>query len=111
MPPDLGAVGDVACGAMGGTVFGGMRALSGPVLTAAGARISDMLSTVPSKPLSRGAPGQESLRNESEPGPAPYGCHVTVLDLASLVTQSRGRPVTVSRRAQSGNSRWRDRSI
>lgn len=91
MPPDLGAV----AMRVGGTVFSGMRALGGRALTAARARISDTLSTVPSKPLSRSAPEQETLRNESEPGPAPYGCHVTVLDLASLETPSPHVPEVI----------------
>lgn len=82
--PDLGAV----AMRVGGTVLSGMRALSGRALTAARARISDTLTTVPSKPLSRSAPEQETLRNESESGPH-HGGHVTVLDLASLVRPSR----------------------
>ena len=75
---------------VGGTVLSGMRALSGRALTAARARISDTLSTVPSRPLSRSAPEQETLRNgtDSGPGLAPYGCHVTILDLASLAGPS-----------------------
>lgn len=79
MQPDLGA----AAMRVGGTVLSGMRALGGRALTAARARISDTLSTIPSKPLSRSAPEQETFRNKSESGPAPYGCHVRVLDLAS----------------------------
>ena len=84
--PDLGAV----AMRVGGTVLSGMRALSGRALTAARARISDTLSTVPSRPLSRSAPEQETLRNgtDSGSGLAPYGCHVTILDLASLAGPS-----------------------
>jgi hypothetical protein len=92
MQPDLGAV----AMRVGGTVLSGMRALSGRALTAARARISDTLSTVPSKPLSRSAPEQETLRNESESGPAPSGCHVTVLDLASLATPSPHAPEVIA---------------
>lgn len=83
MPPDLGTV----AMRVGGTVLSGMRALSGRALTAARARISDTLSTVPFKPLSRSAPEQETLQNESDCGPH-HGSHVTVLDLASLVRPS-----------------------
>jgi hypothetical protein len=79
MQPDLGAV----AMRVGGTVLSGMRALGGRALTAARGRISDTLSTVPSKPLSRSAPEQEPLRNEST-----NGCHVTVLDLAPLASSS-----------------------
>jgi hypothetical protein len=86
MQPDLGAV----AMRVGGTVLSGMRALGGRALTAARARISDTLSAVPSKPLSRSAPEQGILRNESGSGPAPYGCHVMVLDLASLALPSPG---------------------
>jgi hypothetical protein len=91
MQPDLGAV----AMRVGGTVLSGMRALGGRALTAARTRISDTLSTVPSKPLSRSAPEQETLRNESESGPAPYGCHVTILDLASLATPSPRVPEVI----------------
>jgi hypothetical protein len=89
MQPDVGAV----AMRMGGTVLSGMRALGGRALTAARARISDTLSTVPSKPLSRSAPEQETVRNESDSGP--YGCHVTVLDLASLARPSPRVPEVI----------------
>jgi hypothetical protein len=90
MPPDdLGA----AAMRVGGTVLSGMRALGGRALTAARARISDTLSTVPSKPLSRSAPEQETVRNESDSGS--YGCHVTVLDLASLARPSPRVPEVI----------------
>jgi hypothetical protein len=91
MQPDLGAV----AMRVGGTVLSGMRALGGRALTAARARISDTLSTIPSKPLSRSAPEQETLRNESDSGPAPYGCHVTVLDLVSLASSSPRAPEVI----------------
>lgn len=90
MQPDLGAV----AMRVGGTVLSGMRALGGRALTAARARISDTLSTAPSKPLSRSAPEQETFRNESDSGPA-YGCHVTVLDLASLARSSPRAPEVI----------------
>ena len=64
MQPDLGAV----AMSVGGTVLSGMCALGGRALTAARARISDTLSTVPYKPLSRSAPEQKTLRNESDSG-------------------------------------------
>jgi len=92
MQPDLGAV----AMRVGGTVLSGMRALGGRALTAARARISDTLSRVPSKPLSRSAPEQETLLKESDSGPVPTVCHVTVLDLASLASPSpRGPEVVV----------------
>ena len=89
-PDDLGAV----AMRVGGTVLSGMRALGGRALTAARARISDTLSTVPSKPLSRSAPEQETVRNE-ESDSGPYGCHVTVLDLASLSRPSPRVPEVI----------------
>lgn len=85
--PDLGGM----AMRVSGTVLSGMRALGGRALTAARARISDTLSTVPSKPLSRSAPEQETLK-ESDPGPAPKGCHVMVLDLESLASPSPRSP-------------------
>ena len=91
MQPDLGTV----AMRVGGTVLSGMRALGGRAFTAARARISDTLSTVPSKPLSRSAPEQETLRNESESGPAPYGCHVIVLDLSSFAKSSSRVPEVI----------------
>ena len=91
MQPDLGTV----AMRVGGTVLSGMRALGGRALTAARARISDTISTVPSNPLSRSAPEQETLRKESESGPAPYGCHVTVIDLASLARPSPRVPEVI----------------
>ncbi len=80
MQPDVGSM----TMRVGGTVLSGMRALGGRALTAARARISDTLSAVPSKPLSRSAPEQETLLKESNTSPPPTGCHVTVLDLASF---------------------------
>jgi hypothetical protein len=60
-----------------------MHALGGRAFTAARARLSDTLSTVPFKPLSRSAPEQETIL---KPGPPPAGCHVMILDLASLTS-------------------------
>ena len=87
--PDLGGM----AMRVSGTVLSGMRALGGRALTAARARISDTLSTVPSKPLSRSAPEQETLK-ESDPRPlaALTGCHVMVLDLEPLTNPSRRLP-------------------
>jgi hypothetical protein len=82
--PDLGAMAI----RVGGNVLNGMRALGGRALTAARARISDTLPTVPSKPLSRSAPEQETLLKEPDSGPPPAGCHVMILDLASLTSSS-----------------------
>lgn len=77
---------------VGGTVLSGMRAFGGRALTAARARISDTLSTLPSKPLSRSAPEQETLLKESDSGPETTGCHVMIIDLASLTGPSPSAP-------------------
>lgn len=77
---------------VGGTVLSGMRAFGGRALTAARARISDTLSTLPSKPLSRSAPEQETVLTKSDSGLAATGCHVMIIDLASLTGPSPRRP-------------------
>lgn len=86
--PDLGSM----AMRVGGTVLSGMRAFGGRALTAARARISDTLSTLPSKPLSRSAPEQETVLTESDSGLAATGCHVMIIDLASLTGPSPRRP-------------------
>ena len=73
---------------VGGSVLSGMRALGGRALTAARARISDTPPAPPSKPLSRSAPEQEGIPNESNSQQAQTGYHVTILDLAPLAAPS-----------------------
>ena len=88
--PDLG----VMALRVGGSVLSGMRALGGRALTAARARISDTpLPPAPSaKPLSRSAPEQESISNETSSQSAQSGYHVTILDLSPLAAPSPRAP-------------------
>jgi hypothetical protein len=86
IPSDLGGM----ALRVGGTVISGMRALGGRALTAARARISDTPSA-PSTPLSRSAPERDAPSKESDSQPA-SGCHVIVVDLASLTAPSPRAP-------------------
>ena len=73
-------------------MLSGMRALGGRALTAARARISDTPSVPSSKPLSRSAPEQEGIPNESNSQAAQTGYHVTIVDLAPLAAPSPRSP-------------------
>ncbi len=91
--PDLG----VMALRVGGSVLSGMRALGGRAFTAARARISDTPSAPLSKPLSRSAPEQESIPNESNNSQAApqTGYHVTIVDLTPLAAPSPRAPELV----------------
>jgi hypothetical protein len=89
LQPDLG----VMALRVGGSVLSGMRALGGRALTAARARISDTPPAPSStKPLSRSAPEQEGISNESNSQSAPTGYHVTIVDLSPLAAPSPRAP-------------------
>ena len=90
--PDLGSM----AMRVGGTVLSGMRGFGARAFTAARARLSDTLSTHPSKPLSRSAPEQETILKESDSGQAATGCHVMVMDLASLTGPSPHSPELIA---------------
>jgi hypothetical protein len=74
-------------------VLSGMRALGGRALTAARARISDTPPAPSSaKPLSRSAPEQEGIPNETDSQSAQSGYHVTIVDLLPLSAPSPRAP-------------------
>ena len=88
--PDLG----VMALRVGGSVLSGMRALGGRALTAARARISDTPPppALSAKPLSRSAPEQEGISNETNSQFTQRGYHVTILDLSPLAEPSPRAP-------------------
>jgi len=77
---------------VGGSVLSGMRALGCRALTAARARLSDTPLAPSTKPLSRCAPEQEGIPNETSSQSAQSGYHVTIVDLSPLAAPSPRAP-------------------